>query len=131
MKSQVALEYMMVIGLSLVVVIPFFYYAVTNSSDSVLVAQTQDVANTLAKASDYVYSLGDGSSTKIQITIPDNIERASLEEHLIILELHTSSGVTNVTATSQANLIGNIPTEAATYSMLVNMTGNFVEIKPG
>ncbi len=129
MKSQVALEYLMVIGLALIVVIPFFYYALTNSSDSVLVAQTQDVVDTLAKTSDYVYSLGTGSSTKIEITIPENIKRSALEGHLIILELHTSSGVTNVTASSRANLIGTIPIESATYSILVNMTGSNVEIK--
>lgn len=131
MKSQTALEYLMLITLGMVIVIPVFYYSLTYSSDAIKNEQAQDAVNTLAKTADYVYSLGVGSSAKVLITIPQNVKNSSVEGKVILIKLELSSGVTDIKATTKANVTGGIPTVAGTYTMFLNMTGTMVEIQRG
>ncbi len=129
MKAQVALEYLLIIALGSAIVIPIFYYSIIYSSESVINAQAQDAVNTLAKAADHVYSLGSGSSTKVLITIPQNIKNSSVDGKFIVLQLKLSSGIADIKATTRTDVNGSIPTIAGTYTMLLNMTGTAVEIK--
>ncbi|MBI2084715.1 MAG: hypothetical protein HYT70_03855 [Candidatus Aenigmarchaeota archaeon] len=129
MKSQVALEYLFVIGLVTMIILPIFYFSTTNSLDSVRVSQAQDTVDALAKASDYVYSLGVGSSEKISIIIPDGVLESSVQNKTILLRLQLSSGVSDMKAVTKANVTGSVPNATGTYNVIVNMTGSYVEIR--
>lgn len=129
MKSQAALEYLIIVGIAVAAIVPFFYYSFTRSSDSIVLSQAQDAVGTLAKATDYVYSLGTGSSTKVTITIPKNVVESSIQSKVILLRVKLSSGISDIKATTKADVFGNISTSQGTYNMFVNMTGTQVEIK--
>lgn len=131
MKSQAALEYLLVVGLSLAVIIPVFYYSLTHSSDSIAVSQAQNTVNTLAKAADYVYSLGEGSSSKVLISIPKNVLNTSTQNKTISIRLQTSSGISDITATTKATVSGTLPNVSGNYNIFVNMTGGIVDIRRG
>ena len=129
MKSQAALEYLLLMGLALAVIIPVFYYSLTHSSDSIAVSQAQNAVSTLAKTADYVYSLGIGSSSKVLITIPENIVESSIQNKTVLLRLKISSGISDIKALTKADVTGSIPTLSGNYNMFVNMTGSQVEIQ--
>jgi len=131
MKSQVALEYLLVVGFGLAVVIPVFYYSIIYSSESVMTSQAQDAVNTLAKNADYVYSLGSGSSAKVTITIPQKVLNTTIQDKFILIQLKLSSGITDIKAMAKANLTGSIPNTPGTYNIFLNMTEKEVKISKG
>ena len=131
MKSQVALEYLIVASIAIAIILPIFYYSFTYSSGSVSFSQAQDAVNTLAKAADYVYSLGVGSKTRVSIIIPNNVVSSSVTDKRILLKIRTSAGVSDMVAFTKANVSGSIPTSYGYYNMLVNMTEQgIVQINP-
>lgn len=129
MKAQAALEYLFVASFIIVATITVFYYALIYSSDSIRVSQTQDAVNSISKAADFVYSMGEGSSYKILISLPENIENSSVSKNIISIKLKTSSGFSDVIAITKANLNGTLPKTGGVYSILLNMTGGNVTIK--
>lgn len=131
MKSQTAIEYMVIIAIAVAAIIPFFYFSLIRTSDSIIVSQAQDTVDTLAKASDYVYSLGVGSSTQVSVTIPKNVVQSSIQSKTILLKVKLSSGTSDIKAVTKADVFGTIPSNQGTYKMLVNMTGTQVEIRQG
>ena len=76
MKAQIATEYLILIGLILIVLIPILYYTTQESTTSININQAQDVVQTLAKTADYVYSLGPGTRSVALITIPLGVNRS-------------------------------------------------------
>lgn len=131
MKSQAAFEYLLVIAFGLAVIIPIFYFSIVSSSESVIASQAQDAVNTLAKTADYVYSLGSGSSAKVTITIPQKVVNTTVQDKFILIQLKLSSGISDIKATTTANLTGSIPAEPGTYNIFLNMTEKEVKISRG
>ena len=60
-KAQMATEYMVIVGLVLVVTIPLFYYAIRESNTNIQINHANDAMSTFAKAADTVYSIGPGT----------------------------------------------------------------------
>jgi len=131
MKSQVALEYLIVASVAIAIIMPIFYYSFTYSSGSLSFSQTQDAVNALAKAADYVYSLGVGSKTRVSIIIPNNIVSSSVTDKRILLKIKTSAGESDIVAFIRASVSGSVPTAYGYYYMTVNMTDQGVQISPG
>ena len=129
MKSQTSLEYLIVASFVVAAIIPVFYYTLTYSTDSIRVSQTQDAVNSISKAADFVYSVGEGSSYKIIIALPENIENSSVSRNVISLKLRTSSGSSDIIAITKANVSGSLPIASGVHSILLNMTGSTVTIK--
>jgi len=129
MKAQVALEYLIIVSLGIILIIPIFYYALTQSSESILISQAQDTVNSVAKTADYVDSLGSGSSSKIVAIIPSNVINSSIQNKTILLRIRTSSGDTDVIAFTKTNVNGTLPTASGYYAIFFNMTGQGVQIK--
>ena len=131
MKGQAALDYMIISAFSLVLIIPVFYYAVVYSSDSITVAQTTDAVNTLAKAADNTYSLGEGSLSKIQVNVPNGVQSVAISSNIVSMRVATTSGISDVVSVTKAPVNGSIPTKQGTYSVVLNNTGPFVSIGVG
>lgn len=129
MKSQTAIEYMFVVIFGLAVVIPVFYYSLIYSSESVVTSQAQEAVNTLAKTADYVYALGEGSSSQVLITIPQKVVNSSVQGKFIVLQLKLASTTSDIKANTKANVSGTIPIEAGSYKLFLNMTKNDVKIQ--
>ena len=60
-RAQASLEYVIVVGILLVLLIPLFYYLTYTSSESVKNSQAEDAVKSLASAANEVYSLSPGS----------------------------------------------------------------------
>ena len=128
MKGQAALDYMIIAAFSLVLIIPVFYYAVVYSSDSIAVAQTTDAVNTIAKAADNTYSLGEGSLQKVQVNVPNGVESINITSNLVVMRVTTTTGTSDVVAITKAPVNGSLTNVAGTYFIVLNNTGPFVNI---
>ena len=81
-KAQSALEYMTIIGIAFVLIIPavmiFFNYSKT-TTDQTTAAQLNLIGNQILSASEEMHVLGPGSWVTLDINFPDALKNASVE----------------------------------------------------
>ncbi len=128
MKAQAALEYVIITGAILIIVISLFYYSSNKAKSDIKLNQAQDAVNALAKASNNVYSLGPGSRDYIWITIPESVASSNIdqENRIIQLTLNIFGGTSDIYAQTISNISGTIPTAKGTYRMQVQMLSDGV-----
>jgi len=79
LKSQVSIEYLMIIGFVTIITIPLvflFYKYTAESSDEIITYQINQIANKIVDAAETVYFLGKPSQTTIKVNIPNQIAEA-------------------------------------------------------
>lgn len=123
-KGQSSLEQLIIfsIGLSLVAII--FYFAVTYTSDNLRVSQARDMVNKIAKASDYVNSLGPGTKDVVHVYVPEGISAAEIENNSLRIRVSLSSGDSDIFADTQANLIGKLITNSGPQDIELRVLNN-------
>ncbi len=119
--GQASVEYVILVGILLVILIPLFYYAFTTSSEKVKLSQAESTVYSLATAADEVYALSPGTKKYVWISIPGGIESSVLNGSEITLRVHTSGGGSDYTAFSKSIIVGNIPTEKGVYRIPVEL----------
>lgn len=128
MRAQAALEYIIIAGAILVVVMFLFYYASNKAKDDIKLSQAQDAVNAVAKTADNVYSLGPGSKDYVWITIPESVSLSDVDQDnkLILLKLNIFGGSSDIYASTISNVTGSIPYRKGTYLIQVQMLSDGV-----
>lgn len=114
-RGQVSTEYLMIVGIVLLLLIPIFYISAQKVNNEVKVNQANDAVTSLARAVNVVYSLGPGTRRFIEITIPGAVESTEANGNLIQIKLHVFGGTSDVYALTITNVSGYIPSEKGTY----------------
>ncbi len=104
MKAQASLEYIIIIGVIIIGVIPLFYYGLTKTRENVRIEQVSDTVNSLAKTADEVYSLGLGSRDFIWVNTPTGINSVSINGKTITLTISIFGSTSDIIGISKANL---------------------------
>ncbi len=120
-KAQIASEYVMIMGVVLVITIPLFYYAMTESNNNIRLNQAEDAVNTLARAADTVYSIGPGTKKYVWINMPSGVETYSLANKEVLIKLQIFGGLSDISAGTRADLTGEIPISKGRHKVLVEM----------
>lgn len=120
-KAQMSTEYMILMGLILVVTIPLLYYAMRESNINVQLNQAEGSVNTLARAADTVYSIGPGTIKYVWINMPGGVRAYSLENKTVLIKLYIFKGVSDVFAETKAELTGVIPISKGQHRVKVEM----------
>ena len=110
LRAQAALEQMILLGMSILLVSVIFAFSLNYAYDSVRAAQAKDTADKIAKASDSVYSLGPGSKTTISIYMPKDVRFVNITNNTVQIRFGLSSGDTDVFSKSQAVMVGSVQT---------------------
>lgn len=118
-KGQAGIEYVILIGVLLVFLIPAVYYSLNEANRSIKINQLENSLRRLVKAADSVHAIGPGSLQIITITLPDGIANASVNGTEIFMQVSMFGGVTDVHYSSHVNLTGVIPNTEGTYNMRV------------
>jgi len=131
-KTQAATEYLMVVGFVLVILIPGIYLYVTysaESQDSIINAKVDAVANEIVKATDQVYSYGEGSQTKLTINLPDSIKLIEFINNEIIFTVVNSKGAeSEIAKVANVNLQGEITLIPGTKTINIQSFGDSVGV---
>ena len=129
MRAQVSVEYLMVIGVALVIVLPLFYYAISESTNNIKLNQAEDAVNTIAKAADSVYSLGPGTKKYVDIVIPGGVEQSAIDGNAIKLKVSLFGSVADIYSKSKANLIGGVPLVSGPHRISIEaLDSGYVQI---
>ena len=131
MKAQIATEFLIVISFAIMVLVPYALYLTKVSQnfgeDNSLTVASNSVQK-IGQTADWVYSQGEPSRLKILILVPNNVENISFINKTMNWKMRTSSGESDIYYNSIANLTGSIPTAPSYYNLLIQATGNGVNI---
>ncbi len=128
-RGQVAIEYLLLIGVIFLAVIPVFYYALQQSSQDVRMNEASDFVNTLAKTADVVYALGPGSRDYVNVVMPGGVENISIIRNEILLKVKIFGGMADIFAYSKANLTGSLSTISGSRHVSVKNINGTVRIE--
>jgi hypothetical protein len=127
MKAQTAIEYYTIVGIGLIILLPlsvYVYGLLNNYGDDTKLSLARDAVNKLGESADWVFSQGPPAKLTLEVYIPEGVQNTDLNNNMILLQVKTSSGVTDIYYTTICPLIGSIPTESGhhTFSIIANLT---------
>ena len=118
-RGQASFEYVILVGTLLVILIPLFYYAINQSTETIKLEQAEDTVYSLTKAADEIYSLGPGSKKYVWITIPGGVQSTQIVSTEIIMQISIFGETSDIISISNAPLSGEIPTNKGIYKIAV------------
>lgn len=123
MKAQISLEYLLVVSIIIGAILPFFYYSLSFSSDTIKISQANAMVDTLVSTANYLYSLGPGAQACVSVYIPKEVVNISIENKTILVKVKLSNGlVSDVFLNSKANVSGSLPISEGRYDVFLRMT---------
>jgi len=120
-KAQVSVEYIILVGVLLIVLIPLFYYSLTNASEKVKLSQAENTILTLAKTVSEVTALSPGTKKYATISIPGGVQSTMINGSEITLTFIKGGKNSDYTSVVRAIVVGNIPTQKGIYRIPVEL----------
>ncbi len=131
-KAQVSMEYMMVVGFSLLMIMPIIaIYGMERQSinNQVNAKQAGNIAKKIVDSAETVYYLGKPAKTTLKVYMPSNVERIEINNREIVFKVRVGKLLTDIVGTSQVNMTGNLSTgqgiqyiDIAADNYVVNIT---------
>ena len=123
-KAQAALEYMMIVGLVLVILAPIVLYAYQQNEISVRTSQARLAVSQISAAADSLYAQGPGAKTFIDVFLPSGYGSQSfISDGIIALKIQTPAGTNDIIEVTKANLTGSLPADSGYRRIYLVMLG--------
>ncbi len=109
------MEYMLTVGLVLLMVLPaifLFYRSASDSTEEIDLAQINKIGNEIVTTAEDVYYLGIPSRIFIEERLPSNVESISViqdpvsQTYMLAIAIRTRLGISNLTYPSSVNMFG-------------------------
>lgn len=127
-KAQVATEYIVMLGVLLIVVAGLAGYSLMMYSETVSINQTKDALSDLKTAVNRVYDLGEGNSKIVEIYFPDRVTEAKVVGTAIYITSTSFGSSVQDLAETDANVHGTIPITPGTHYIEVKAIDGNVSI---
>lgn len=110
-SAQSSFEYMMVIAIAFVIIVPtaylFFNYS-KESSEEISDAQITIVGRSIVDAAETIYYSGQGSKTVLDLTVPDNaVSAVIIDGRELVFNMSSKLGISEIVFFSGVNLTTN------------------------
>ena len=131
MKSQISVEYLMVMGFVVLLTVPLiiiYYNFTSDSSYEIITSQVFQIATKIVDAAESVYFLGSPSQTTIKVYIPAQIAGASLDNKEVLFNITTRSGNSEIVQVSSVDLTGELPITQGLHTITLKARGTDVKI---
>ncbi len=110
-KSQISIEYLIIIGFVTFILISIlgvaFYYS-GGIKDKIRVVQLNNFANKIISTSESVYYYGRPSKATISVYLPENVREITISENNLFITSQTSSGLEKTSFTSKVPIEGTL-----------------------
>lgn len=129
MKAQASLEYVIIVSIALLILIPAILYAndiIISSKKELRRRLAENTVEIIAENSDWVNSLGPPSVVIVRIYVPDLVEYINISDFKISLKFKNSEEI--ISKETRANVTGFIPSDEGYYNILIAAQENFVNI---
>ena len=128
-RGQASIEYIIMVGMLLLFLIPVVHYASIESVTQVKMSQIDSALERMYRSSEAMNALGPGSQEIITITLPPGIEEITIDKYAINFKVSMFAGTSDFGYVTAANVTGGLPTLPGTYHVLIqHMPGGFINI---
>ncbi|MEW6329210.1 MAG: hypothetical protein AB1468_03780 [Candidatus Micrarchaeota archaeon] len=134
LKAQAATEYLMLIGILLMLAIPLWLYmnsAMASTGAELRTTYAENSVSEIVRAADMVYVQGAPAKATVYVKFPENVESVTISGKTLLMVLSVESGTTDVYETSLANLTGSLSTHAGMHKVSVSAVDSSVNITEG
>jgi len=132
MKLQVAVEYMLIVGFALMVLLPYFLYSrdlsIRYSQENSLLDAKNSVEK-LGQLADLVCSQGEPAQVVTSVVIPSNVERVVIQNKTIEFKVRTLAGTSDIFYTTTCNVSGNLSNIRGNIDVLIKAISDGVQIE--
>lgn len=130
MKAQSAVEYLILIGMVLLIITPLAAYIWQQNEIGTRLRQGQIAVNSIAATADNIYAQGSGAKTTVGIVFPSGYRysESNLANKTIQIRVVTPAGYNDLVATTKANVTGSLPTTSGYKLLKFELTGGYVNI---
>ena len=109
-KAQYSFEYLLVIALTFVLIVPttyLFYNYSKESTQEITDALITKIGRNIIDAAELIFYSGKGSKTVLELNIPDNIDGAVIIDNKeIVFNVSSTYGISEVVFFSSVNITG-------------------------
>jgi uncharacterized protein (UPF0333 family) len=134
MRGQAAFEFMIIVVFVFAFLTPIWIYVSqvqVQMADQFALSYAKNAVTQIAKKADLVYSQRMDAKVEMEIYIPSGVQEINISGNEINMRMLSSSGVSDIFATSIAQLQGSLPVEEGLYNVLVKAEGDHVNITLG
>ena len=131
MRGQVAFEYIIIVGLVLMFLIPLWSYIASvqeGTSSQLSISYSQNAVNKIASNADLVFSQGPPAKITTTLYIPPGVQETIIIGSTIIFRVWVRGSLTDVTAVSNANITGSLPATEGNYQISIDAVGDSVTL---
>ena len=131
LKSQISIEYMLIMGFATIMLVPLvviYYTYSSDTSESVAASQALQISRKIIDASESVYYLGKPSQTTLKVNFPDNINLINLSNREVIFKMKTKNGIVEIVQVSAVNITGNLPTSQGIHILTIRSEGKYIQV---
>ena len=131
LRSQISVEYMLIMGFATLMTVPLlliYYSYSSDSSDTVATGQAMQIARKIVDTSESVYYLGSPSQTTLKLSFPDKIQSINLSKYEVVFKMKTKNGITDVVQVSAVNITGNLPKSQGIHVITVKAQDGYVSV---
>ncbi|MBD3155265.1 MAG: hypothetical protein GF368_01255 [Candidatus Aenigmarchaeota archaeon] len=131
MKAQVGVEYLIVtgIGLTLMLIsVGYLYSTYQDYSDENKISLAKNSVNKIGETADLVFSQGPPAKMKIEIRIPKGIQEISFSNKTVLFKVDTGPGVNDISYNTVPQIVGHLPTNRGNYYVSLSAEEDYVNI---
>ena len=132
-KSQISIEYLIIIGFVTFVIIGIlgvaFFYSGT-ITDRIKMNQIDGFAEKIISSSESVFYSGSPSKLTISAYLPEGVEEIEVQPESILFTVQTNSGINKISFSSKVPLAGNIPNSPGVKRIKLEATVSALVISP-
>ncbi|MFH1711595.1 MAG: hypothetical protein ABH840_04750 [Nanoarchaeota archaeon] len=121
-KSQVGMEYMIIIGFVTFIVITTLGIALYYSSgirDRIMVIQMSNCAKEIISSAESVFYQGNPSKATILCYLPENINQIEIIENSLVFTYQSDSGISRTSFSSKVPISGSLPAFSGTRKIKI------------
>jgi len=122
MRAQVAVEYLIIIGVALMILLPLSLYlnqTLMGYRDDTKTSKAWNTVKKLGQNADWVHSQGPPAKVTVEIYVPEDVVEVSLDNKMILYRVITSAGTSDVFYNTVPALNGTLPTNSQYYYISV------------
>jgi len=118
MRAQVAVEYLIIVGVALMILLPLSLYlnqTLMGYRDDTKISKAWNTVKKLGQNADWVHSQGPPARVRVEIDVPEDVTEMSLDNNMILYRIRTSAGISDVFYNTVPALNGTLPTNSQYY----------------
>ena len=125
------MEYLTIVGFVMVLLIPLlvmFYNFRSESSDTIVSNQINQVGKKMTDTAETIYFLGEPSKTVIKTYIPAKVKSITIGNNELVFNISTRAGTDQMVFFSSVNITGTVSITEGQHNIRIESKGAYVEI---